>query len=121
MKRIDLPYSLTEDHLQVALALPDTFVASAEEVEAMIDFLGRVRSHMNPPVPDRPITGVSITAFTDAPNFIVHDHETGGAVLLLMHPGFGWLHYRFGKAMAEALPARVLAALTPSSRKGHLH
>jgi hypothetical protein len=81
---------LDETRQQLVLKLPDPIVGlGARDVEVLCDALADKRRLMEPPVPDRPPTDVTI--YEASCNFAL-ETSTNRLALSVRHPGYGWLH-----------------------------
>jgi hypothetical protein len=77
------------------------FSLTANELDNLIAKLSRVRSEMDPSVPLEPPIRNSIEAIRDPAWYAPPAESTpGSAVLILRHPGFGWIAFGMPKQTA---------------------
>ena len=94
--------SVSDDKVHAELRFASTkFSLTADQLDNLIAKLSRVRSEMDPSVPlDLPI-GISIDPIRDPAWYAPPAESTpGSAVLVLRHPGFGWIAFGMPKQTA---------------------
>jgi hypothetical protein len=94
--------SVSDDKIHVEFRLASTkFSLTANELDNLIAKLSRVRSEMDPSVPLDPPIGNSIEAIREPAWYAPPAESTpGSAVLILRHPGFGWIAFGMPKKTA---------------------
>jgi hypothetical protein len=94
--------SVSDDKIHAEFRFASTkFSLTADQLDNLIAKLSRVRSEMDPSVPlDLPI-GISIDPIRDPAWYAPPAESTpGSAVLVLRHPGFGWIAFGMPKQTA---------------------
>jgi hypothetical protein len=94
--------SVSDDKIHAEFRFASTrFSLTADQLDNLIAKLSRVRSEMDPSVPlDLPI-GISIDPIRDPAWYAPPAESTpGSAVLVLRHPGLGWIAFGMPKQSA---------------------
>lgn len=81
---------------------------SAQEGQELVDLLGAVRMMTPGAVAAEPAEGM-VQAVVDPPWVAPAYKAPQGRVLIVRHPGLGWIHFIFPEARAEQV-SKVLAA-----------
>lgn len=81
--------------------------ASPEQLDAIIQGLAAVRSKLSPAVPATHLNA-PVRPTVDTQVVIPVEHSDGKRVLLLRHPGLGWLSFELTTKAAVALAAGLL-------------
>jgi hypothetical protein len=107
--RAQLTFNDTNTLVTVNFA-PKEFALTADELENLIANLGRARENLKPSVPDDAPIGKKLQAVSN-PGWYAPPAEStpGQAVLILRHPGFGWLGFAFSKPEARSLGNYLIA------------
>lgn len=98
--------------------IPDDGAPSAkatltpQDAQGLVDLLGAVRMVTPGAVAEQPAEGV-VQAVVD-PAWVAPAYRAPqGRVLILKHPGLGWIHFIFPEARAEQV-SKILSAELPS-------
>ncbi|RQV01080.1 hypothetical protein [Burkholderia cenocepacia] len=97
---------LTENDGQLSLNYKNGDPAQplqAETIEKLIATLSSMREAMHPPVPMDPPIGAQVQAQLDPRFWTELNHMVSASMLMLRHPGFGWLAFVLPPTSAEQL------------------
>lgn len=81
--------------------------ADVAQIDEIIALLGRVRAGLRPALPDRVPLDQRIEAIGDPAYWTNLDAETKGTLLMLQHPGFGWLSFLLPPRERERISAQL--------------
>lgn len=112
-------WELSDDRKAVTLRIPVEpaieLTFGADELDELLDGLGRYRAAMTPPVPEKPAQDPMATTIKDTT--IAVEQDENGAVFHIRDPRFAWLRYSLPLDAAQALGA-TLANLTEKPAAG---
>src|SRR5690348_7093115 len=99
-------WRLSDDRKELVLELKDEAPKriDAAEADRMIQTLTALRVRMDPPIPARdPTPGESMTVIPKGRWWVQPDLLTGGIVLAVLHPGYGWVGAQLDQTQTSQL------------------
>ena len=100
-------WKLEDDYKTVTVTFPTkpavALKLSVSDVEEMLKNLGKFRAAMKPEIPKDYALGQKVTAIRDPAWKTEADLMSGGSLLHMRDPHFGWLHYMIPKEEAKKL------------------
>jgi hypothetical protein len=121
MTTINPHFNLNDDGT-VTLKLPTTppvaLILRTEDIDSLLENLGKFRSLMEPPVPINYVPAATVQAIPDPAWYSYPEAMVGNSVISVRDPRFGWLHYVLArenaKKLGELLVRQAQLPLTPS-------
>jgi hypothetical protein len=106
-------WRLSDDRKEIVLDLNEEtskrIELDAAEADRMIQTLTALRVRMDPPIPSRdPTPGESMTVVPKGRWWVQPDLLTGGIVLAVLHPGYGWVGAQLDHPQTSQLIQRIL-------------
>ena len=100
-------WKLADNHRSVTVTFRTTPPAAlnldVSDVEDLLEHLGNIRSNMWPGVPRTFAMGQRVNGIRDPAWVTELDDATGGSILHICDPRYGWLHYLIPRAEALKL------------------
>lgn len=84
----------SEDRTELSVTVDGhSFKLNTLQLDTLIQQLSNAREELRPPVVNDAPLGVPVKSIVD-PRYYTEPHaETGGTILMLRHPGFGWVTF----------------------------
>lgn len=102
MPKIEIEPS--DDLTEVAIRIDGTSLsANALQLDAIIEGLIVARAQLRPQHPTQPPLGQRVDAIVDPHYWTNRDPESGMSLLMLRHPGLGWLSFMLPAAERKRL------------------
>jgi hypothetical protein len=102
---------LSDDRRKLIVEFPGAAPMELDtaDVERLVQTFSTARINMEPAIPQRdPTTGGSMTVVPKGRWWVQPDLITGGIVLALLHPGFGWVGMQMDQGQSSQLIQRIL-------------
>jgi hypothetical protein len=102
---------MSEDRQKLIVQFPGAAPMELDtaDVERMVQTFSNARINMEPAIPQRdPTAGDSMVVVPKGRWWVQPDLITGGIVLALLHPGFGWVGMQMDQSQSSQLIQRIL-------------
>jgi hypothetical protein len=101
------PHFNLNDDATVTVTFPTTppvaLVLRTEDIDSMLENLGKFRGAMEPPVPLNYVQTPTVQAVPDPAWHSYPEAMVGNSVIAVRDPRFGWLHYMLARENAKIL------------------